>query len=84
VAEYSCSRCGSLSGVGLGRVCLDTGACHERRYAKLRDRAETELAALREALRGHMHSFTDHTDTDLCGGCLRPSPCPDAALAEEP
>lgn len=44
--------------------------------------AGAELAALREALRGHMHSFTDHAGVVLCGGCLRPSPCPDAALAE--
>ena len=41
-------------------------------------------APLREALRGHMHSFTDHAGVELCGGCLRPSPCPDAVLAEEP
>ena len=43
-----------------------------------------ELAPLREALRAHTHSFTDHAGVELCGGCLRPSPCPDAVLAEEP
>jgi hypothetical protein len=40
-----------------------------------------EAAGLREALRRHTHSFTDPGGAVLCGGCLRPAPCPDAALA---
>jgi hypothetical protein len=39
------------------------------------------LGPLREALRRHLASFTDPEGVVLCGGCLRPSPCPDAALA---
>jgi hypothetical protein len=37
------------------------------------------LEAADAALRRHMHPFTDHQGISLCGGCLRPSPCPDEA-----
>lgn len=46
--------------------------------------AERELSELRAALRRHTHSFTDPKGGgELCGGCLEPSPCPDAALLGE-
>jgi hypothetical protein len=45
-----------------------------------RERAEAELAGVREALKRHAHAFTDPKGAVLCGGCLRPAPCPDAGL----
>ena len=37
------------------------------------------VAALEAALRRHTHTCTDSKGT-VCGGCLEPAPCPDAAL----
>lgn len=42
---------------------------------------EAEAGRLRDALRRHTHTITDRKGT-VCGGCLCPAPCPDAALAE--
>jgi hypothetical protein len=84
-----CSLCGSTDPAGLGSaigICLDATACHQRQYAKLRDRAdaaEAKLAEVRAALRRHVPSFTDPRGVVLCGGCLLAAPCPDAALAGE-
>jgi hypothetical protein len=50
---------------------------------RVRADAEAEIARLRAALRRHTHTFTDRHDTEVCGGCLEPAPCPDAALAGE-
>lgn len=54
-------------------------------HADRTDAAEAKVVALVAALRRHAHTFTDSTGVVLCGGCLEPAPCPDAALcAEEP
>lgn len=50
--------------------------------AERAERAEAaRLAVLEAALRRHTHAFTDPGGAVLCGGCLEPAPCPDAALA---
>ncbi len=43
-------------------------------------RLQARIARLEAALRRHTEFFTDSHDTELCGGCLRPSPCPDLGL----
>jgi hypothetical protein len=54
-----------------------------REHADRADAAEAQLAVLRAALGRHVPSFTDPSGVVLCGGCLQPAPCPDAALAGE-
>lgn len=42
-----CSLCGSTNPADLGKVigiCLDATACHQRQYARLRDRADAATA----------------------------------------
>lgn len=46
-----CTLCGSTDPADLGSVigiCLDATACHQRQYARLRDRAEDAEARLAE------------------------------------
>ncbi len=58
---------------------------HLEREKERRHAAEAKVAALEAALRKHMQWFKDEKGAKVCGGCLEPAPCPDAALAgEEP
>ena len=51
-----------------------------RQLAEARaEAAEAKVAELEAALRRHTHTCTDSKGT-VCGGCLEPAPCPDAAL----
>jgi hypothetical protein len=70
VADGNTALSGSVGGPD------DHAAC-ERQIARLLSR----VAALEAALRCHVPAFTDPEGVVLCGGCLRPAPCPDAALA---
>jgi hypothetical protein len=47
-----------------------------------RERLAAEIADLKDALRRHTFYFDDSKGERLCGGCLRPHPCPDRKLAK--
>ena len=57
---------------------------HLEREKDRRRIAEARVAGLEDALRRHTLSFADPKGGgELCGGCLKPSPCPDAGLCGE-
>jgi Zn finger protein HypA/HybF involved in hydrogenase expression len=84
-AEAALAEIRSLCGEGAPAVAVDRIEAILGTQERTDEEEAAERDQLRAALKRHTHHFTDHAGVDLCGGCLRPSPCPDAALCgEEP